>query len=200
MCGIYGYIGKKAAHSIILDGLQKLEYRGYDSWGMVTLVNGELHWRKRLGCITKRDVAEIALPGKIGLGHVRWATHGLVSERNAHPHSDCKQEIAVVHNGVIYNEASLKSRLSRGGHSFSSETDTEVFAHLLEEKREQDFIDAIHNCVQEIEAQYSFLILTKREPDRIYAARNKSPLKIGIGRNEFHISSDIVSLVGVVDE
>lgn len=198
MCGIYGYIGNEAACQIILDGLQKLHYRGYDSWGIVTLVNGEFHCIKRVGYITESDITEITLPGNIGVGHVRWATHGSISERNAHPHFDCKHEIAIVHNGVIYNESSLRNRLIQHGHFFNSDTDTELFAHLLEEEAGQGFIDAIYNRIQEIDAQYSFLILTKKEPNKIYAARNRSPLKIGIGENGFHVSSDVVSLVGVV--
>lgn len=196
MCGIYGYLGNKAACQIILGGLRRLEYRGYDSWGMATIADGRLYWIKRIGDIPENDETLRILPGNIGIGHVRWATHGAISERNAHPHFDCKGEIAIVHNGVIYNESSVRSRLAKSGHSFSSNTDTELFAHLLEEKSELSFIDAIYECVKEIDAQYSFLILAEREPNKIYAARNKSPLKIGISERGFHISSDIVSLVG----
>ncbi len=200
MCGIYGYIGNKPACKIILDGLQRLEYRGYDSWGIATLLKEKFHCERRVGYITKGHNTKLALPGNIGIGHVRWATHGTVSEKNAHPHFDCKYEIAIVHNGVIYNESLIRSKLAKSGHTFSSETDTELFAHLLEEKSEQNFIDIIYQSIQEIDAQYSFLILTKKEPDKIYAVRYKSPLKIGIGENGYHVSSDVVSLVGIVNE
>lgn len=200
MCGIYGYIGNEVACPIILEGLRKLEYRGYDSWGIATLAQGNFHCVKRLGYITKAHVTETSLPGNIGIGHVRWATHGVISKRNAHPHFDCKREIAIVHNGVIYNESSVRDRLAKRRHSFNSDTDTELFAHLLEEKSKQNFIEAIYNSIKEIDAQYSFLILTKKEPNKIYAARNKSPLKIGIGEKGFHISSDIVSLARKVTQ
>lgn len=196
MCGIYGYIGNKLAHSVILNGLRKLEYRGYDSWGIVTLANGDFHCVKGLGYITKARVIETTLPGNIGIGHVRWATHGAISERNAHPHFDCKGEIAIVHNGVIHNELLIRRKLAKSGHSFTSDTDTELFAHLLEEKSKLSFIDAIYECIKEIDAQFGFLILSKKEPSKIFAARNKSPLVIGIGEGGYHISSDIVSLAG----
>ncbi|MBE9593660.1 MAG: glutamine--fructose-6-phosphate aminotransferase, partial [Proteobacteria bacterium] len=176
MCGIYGYIGGNPAYPIILNGLQKLEYRGYDSWGMVTLANGHFHQVKRLGYITKSSITETALPGNVGIGHVRWATHGSNSEKNAHPHFDCKNELAIVHNGVIYNEDSIRNKLVKNGHILNSDTDSELFAHLLEEKAEKDFISAIYECVKEIDAQYAFLILNKKT-SKIYATRKESPIK-----------------------
>lgn len=200
MCGIYGYIGNESAYLLILAGLQKLNYRGYDSWGMVTLDNGNFHIIKRLGYVTKSDITEITIPGNIGIGHVRWATHGLISEKNAHPHFDCKNEIAIVHNGVVYNENSIRNNLLKNGHIFNSNTDSELIAHLLEEKVQKKFSSAIYESLKEIDAQYSLLILTKKEQNKIYAARNKSPLKIGISKNGFHISSDVVSFVGIASE
>lgn len=199
MCGIYGYIGNESACKIILAGLQKLEYRGYDSWGMVTLANEHFHQVKQLGYITKSSITETALPGNMGIGHVRWATHGSNSEKNAHPHFDCKNEIAIVHNGVIYNEDSIRNKLVKNRHILNSDTDSELFAHLLEEKAEKDFINAIYECVKEIDAQYAFLILNKKT-SKIYATRKESPIKIGISKEGYCVSSDILSLVGKADK
>jgi len=198
MCGIYGYIGNELAFPLILSGLQKLNYRGYDSWGMVTIEEVGFHQLKRLGHITKSSFTQNILPGTLGIGHVRWATHGVISKNNTHPQFDCKNEIALVHNGVVFNEDSIRNKLLKNGHKFNSDTDSELIAHLLEEKFEKDFISAIYEGLKEIEAQYSLLILAKKEPNKLYTARNKSPLIIGIGKHGFHISSDVVSLVGVV--
>lgn len=199
MCGIYGYIGNESACKIILAGLQKLEYRGHDSWGIATLANGHFHQVKRLGYITKSSVTETTLSGNVGIGHVRWATHGSNSEKNAHPHFDCKNELAIVHNGVIYNEDSIRNKLVKNGHILNSDTDSELFAHLLEEKAEKDFISAIYECVKEIDAPYAFLILNKKT-SKIYATRKESPIKIGISKEGYCVSSDILSLVGKADK
>lgn len=200
MCGIYGYIGNKPAHRIVLSGLRKLEYRGYDSWGMATISSGQFYRTKRVGSIPEKDEALRVLPGSAGIGHTRWATHGIVSRRNAHPHFDCKDEIAVIHNGSIYNDTELREKLSIKGHLFKSETDTELFAHLLEEKSRANFMDAIYETLKEIEGQYAFLVIRKKEPNKIYAMRKTSPLKIGLGDRAIHISSDIYSFVGTVDK
>ncbi len=199
MCGIYGYVGTELAFPIILNGLKKLEYRGHDSWGITTL-DDDFHTIKRVGYVD-----EIALgthPGNVGIGHVRWATRGKINERNAHPHFDCKNEIAIVHNGVIFNEALLRSELrKRKHHSIISDTDTELFAHLLEENtnRNKDFIEDIYTTLKSVDAQYAFLILRKSDK-KIYAVRNKSPVRIGISTGGYHVSSDIVSFVGKVNE
>lgn len=198
MCGIYGYIGNRSAFNIILAGLQKLEYRGYDSWGIVTLANGQFLQVKQLGYITRSNITETGLLGNAGIGHVRWATHGSISEKNAHPHFDCKSEIAIAHNGVIYNEDQIRNRLVKDGHIFNSDTDSELFAHLLEEKAEEDFINTIYECLKEIDAQYALLILNKKQ-SKIYATRKESPIKIGIAEEGYYISSDILSFVGEAD-
>ncbi len=200
MCGIYGYIGNETAYPIILDGLRKLEYRGYDSWGMATISNGRFYRTKRAGSIPEKGEGLRVLPGNIGIGHTRWATHGVVSRRNAHPHCDCNDEIAVIHNGSIYNDTELREKLSNKGHLFKSETDTELFAHLLEEKSRENFIDAVYKVLDEIEGQYAFLVLRKKEPNKIYAMRKASPLKIGFKDGAIHISSDIYSFAGTVNK
>lgn len=200
MCGIYGYIGKESAFSIILEGLRRLEYRGYDSWGLATIAQ-ERFWKiKSTQYIPLKTEQIKSLPGNVGIGHTRWATHGLVSRRNAHPHFDCNGNIAVVHNGTLYNEASIRKELIARGHRLSSDTDTELFAHLLEESHEQDFVRAILESLRQVDGQYAFLILNIKEPNKMYAAKNGSPLKIGFGDNGIYISSDEVSFAGVVKQ
>lgn len=199
MCGIYGYVGTELAFPVILNGLKKLEYRGQDSWGITTL-DDDFHTIKKVGYVDEN--ASGTYPGNVGIGHVRWATSGTISEINAHPHFDCKNEIAIVHNGVIFNEVHLRSKLKKGKHnSIISDTDTELFAHLLEENtnRYKNFIKNIYTTLNSLEAQYAFLILRKSDK-KIYAVRNKSPILIGVGNGGYHISSDIVSLVGKVNE
>jgi len=197
MCGIYGYIGAELACPIILNGLRMLEYRGRDSWGLVTL-NDIFHTKKDIGRLDE-TTEKFELPGNIGIGHVRWATSGIISKENAHPHFDCKKEIAVVHNGVIFNEMHLRSRLNK--HKLISETDTELFAHLLEENagQNQSFIEDIIVTLKNIDAQFAFLILRKGDK-KIYAIRNKSPVHIGIGNGAYHVSSDIRSFVGKAEQ
>ena len=197
MCGIYGYIGTELACPIILDGLRMLEYRGRDSWGLVTL-NDIFHTKKDIGRLDE-TTEKFELPGNIGIGHVRWATSGIISKENAHPHFDCKKEIAVVHNGVIFNEMHLRSKLNK--HKLISGTDTELFAHLLEENagQNQSFIEDINVTLKSMDAQFAFLILRKGDK-KIYATRNKSPVHIGIGNGAYHVSSDIRSFVGKVEQ
>lgn len=200
MCGIYGYVGRELAYPIILNGLKKLEYRGHDSWGIVTL-DDEFYKIKKIGCIDE-SASESELLGNVGIGHVRWATRGAISETNAHPHFDCKNETAIVHNGVIFNAAHLKSGLNK--HLLKSDTDTELFVHLLEEKLEENnvnknFIKNIHDTLSFIEGYYAFLMLSK-STKKLYAIRNKSPIRIGIGNGGYYVSSDIVSFVGKVNE
>jgi glutamine---fructose-6-phosphate transaminase (isomerizing) len=199
MCGIYGYVGSTPAFDVVLEGLKKLEYRGYDSWGISTLCGTDFQTIKHVGPINNGASSSDRLMGNTGIGHVRWATHGAVTEANAHPHFDCRGEIAIVHNGVIHNEHILRTRLQTGGHNLISETDSELFAHLIEEYRDIPFMDAIYAAIGKIDAQYSFLVISNREPDKIFAARKKSPLRIGKGKDGFHISSDVNSLAGVAD-
>ena len=197
MCGIYGYIGTELACPIILDGLRMLEYRGYDSWGLVTL-NDIFHTKKNIGCLDE-TAEKFELSGNIGIGHVRWATSGIISKENAHPHFDCNKEIAIVHNGIIFNEINLRSKLNK--HKLISETDTELFAHLLEENagQNQSFIEDIIITLRNIDAHFAFLILRKGDK-KIYAIRNKSPVHIGIGNSAYHVSSDIRSFVGKAEQ
>lgn len=200
MCGIYGYVGTELAYPIIINGLKNLKYRGRDSWGIATLDDDDFYTIKKVGSVDEKCL-EIGYPGNVGIGHVRWATRGIISAENAHPHFDCKNEIAVVHNGVIFNEAHLRKKLSKHIAEPKSTTDTELFAHLLEENagKNKSFIEDIHDTLSNVEAQYAFLILRKNDK-KIYALRNKSPVCIGISNGGFHVSSDTVSFAGKVNK
>jgi glutamine---fructose-6-phosphate transaminase (isomerizing) len=196
MCGIVGYVGKNKAAPIILKGLKKLEYRGYDSCGIATCCSG-IQIKKGIGKIDevneKCDLANIE--GLAGIGHTRWATHGRVTEQNAHPHSDCTGKICIVHNGIIENYEELKKELTQKGHSFKSETDTEIIAHLIEEHNNGDFKQAILDALNKIEGAYALGIINSDEPDKLYAARKESPLIIGVGENENFIASDVPAII-----
>ena len=207
MCGIFGYIGKEEACKFILNGLKKLDYRGYDSSGIATL-DDSFHVAKQVGCIdnlcniVKQGKVMDKLLGNLGIGHVRWATHGIISERNTHPHLSCDERIAVVHNGVVYNDASLRRDLLERGHVLISDTDSELIAHLIEEEYNENvgIFDSTRNALKQIEAQYAIIILCKDEPDKIIAAKNKAPLLIGRGSSGYFGSSDVTSLIGNADE
>jgi len=207
MCGIFGYIGKEKACKFILNGLKKLDYRGYDSSGIATL-DDSFHVAKQVGCIdnlcnvVKQGKVMDKLLGNLGIGHVRWATHGIISERNAHPHLSCDKRIAVVHNGVVYNDLSLRRDLLERGHVLISDTDSELIAHLIEQEYNEHvgIFDSTRNALKQIEAQYALLILCKDEPDKIIAAKNKAPLWIGRGSSGYFGSSDVLSLIGNADE
>ncbi|HDR73055.1 MAG TPA: glutamine--fructose-6-phosphate transaminase (isomerizing) [Methanoculleus sp.] len=193
MCGIVGYIGIREAAPVIVEGLKRLEYRGYDSFGIATL-NRTLSTMKKCGRISENEHCAVDLCGKIGIGHTRWATHGKPDDLNAHPHTDCTGSIAVVHNGIIENYAELKRALRERGHVFSSETDTEVIAHLIEEHYAGDLFDAVRAALAHLEGSYAVLALAKDDP-RIIAARNASPLVIGIGDGELLAASDVTPLL-----
>jgi glucosamine--fructose-6-phosphate aminotransferase (isomerizing) len=199
MCGIVGYIGVKNSVPIILDGLQRLEYRGYDSAGIALVKEGGLKIYKRAGKVA--DLVKLmgtnGASSSLGIGHTRWATHGEPNDLNAHPHWDCNHEIAIIHNGIIENYATIKTKLLREGHVIKSDTDTEVLGHLIEEmyKRTSDIFTAVRLALLEVEGAYGILVISKREPDRIVAARKGSPLVIGIGENENFIASDAAALV-----
>ena len=176
MCGIFGCILQTGeAASTIHGGLKKLEYRGYDSVGIATIYDGQLFIKKDSGKID--DVHALhnldALPGRLGIGHTRWATHGAPYKENAHPHTDCNNQIAVVHNGIIENFAELKTELEELGHTFRSKTDTEVIAHLIEEKMKADlpFVDAVRETVKRLEGSYAIAVISAKEPDKIVCAR-----------------------------
>jgi glucosamine--fructose-6-phosphate aminotransferase (isomerizing) len=193
LCGIVGYIGWREAAPIIIEGLKRLEYRGYDSFGVAT-ENGNIRVVKRSGRISENGMGLAALTGQIGIGHTRWATHGVPNDINAHPHTDCTGRIAVVHNGIIENYALLKRKLIERGHQFKSETDTEVIAHLIEEYYEGDLLTAVSETLRHLEGSYAVLAIAENDP-RIIAARKNSPLVLGIGDGEVLCASDITPLL-----
>ncbi|MDI6817244.1 MAG: glutamine--fructose-6-phosphate transaminase (isomerizing) [Actinomycetota bacterium] len=197
MCGIVGYIGQQDTVPILVNGLKRLEYRGYDSAGIATL-NGDISIVRRLGKLAELEIALgcDAPAATIGIGHTRWATHGRPSEENAHPHADCSGDIAVVHNGIIENYLSLKEELQARGHVFKSETDTEVIAHLVEEKYDGNLFDAVRAAIAEVKGSFAIAVLCKHEQDKIIAARKDSPLVLGLGEGENFIASDIPAILG----
>ncbi|MEX0834359.1 MAG: glutamine--fructose-6-phosphate transaminase (isomerizing) [Actinomycetota bacterium] len=198
MCGIVGYIGSDEALPIILEGLHRLEYRGYDSAG-VALLNGELTVVKQAGKLGRLEDAldgDANTSGTVGMGHTRWATHGEPTDANAHPHLDCTGRIAVVHNGIIENFSELRTLLEKEGHKLKSDTDTECIAHLVEEKYEGDLAEALRATVRELEGAYAVVALSLDEPNRIVGAKVASPLVVGIGDGETILASDIPAVLG----
>ena len=199
MCGIIGYIGDNTAMPILLEGLKRLEYRGYDSAGVAMLENGSLTIQKTKGKISELEALVNGRPWKatVGMAHTRWATHGEPNTENAHPHSDCTGDLAVVHNGIIENYAALKLRLVKEGHSFTTQTDTEVIAHLIEKFYTPDtpLEEAVRKTVLQLEGTYGLVILSKREPDKIIGVRNGSPLIIGIAGDENFLASDVSAIL-----
>jgi len=196
MCGIFGCILRTGeAASAIHKGLKKLEYRGYDSVGIATIDDGQLFIKKDSGKIdTVHTIHNLdALPGRLGIGHTRWATHGAPYQVNAHPHTDCNNQIAVVHNGIIENFAELKTELEELGHSFRSKTDTEVIAHLVEEKLKASLslVDAVRETVKRLDGSYAIAVISVKEPDKIVCARKESPLVLGIAEDSLYVASDI---------
>jgi glutamine---fructose-6-phosphate transaminase (isomerizing) len=198
MCGIIGYVGPKKVVPILLDGLKRLEYRGYDSAGIAFLEQGKLQIHRSPGKIKELENTLWGkdLGGDIGIGHTRWATHGRPSEANAHPHVDCTGELVLVHNGIIENYVPLKEKLTAEGHRFTSETDTEVIVHLIEKYLEGDLEEAVRRALREVSGAYAIAALWKGDPDRIVGARCSSPLVVGLGEGEFLVASDIPALIG----
>ncbi len=197
MCGIVGYLGKQDAAPILLGGLKRLEYRGYDSAG-IAVMNGEgVNIVKEVGKIKNLESALDATPlsGFVGIGHTRWATHGEPNKINAHPHADGSGDIVLIHNGIIENYASLKKMLSEKGHKFSTDTDTEVLAHLIEEFYEKDLEKAIRQALHKVDGTYGLAVLSKHDPNKIYVARKGSPIVIGVGKDEYFVASDVTPLV-----
>ena len=198
MCGIVGYTGLRAAGPVLLDGLSRLEYRGYDSAGIALVTDdGDLFVEKRAG---KVAVLRDALGGDppragIGLGHTRWATHGRPSDLNAHPHSDCTGRITVVHNGIVENFRELRDELTAGGHVLVSETDTEVVAHLVEDAYRGDLADAVRAALGRIEGAYALVVMHRDEPERLVGARLNAPLIVGLGEGESFLASDASAIV-----
>ncbi len=197
MCGIVGYLGDKTAVPILVEGLKKLEYRGYDSAGVAVLESGRLQVKKSLGKLVELEAKLGDKPPHttVGIGHTRWATHGRPSERNSHPHTDCEGKIAVVHNGIIENYIELREWLSEQGHCFRSETDTEVLPHLVEEFYQGDLEEAMHRVMEMVHGSYAAVVLHENEPDKLVAARKDSPLVVGLGDGEYFIASDIPALL-----
>ncbi len=196
MCGIMGYVGPQQAAPILLDGLRRLEYRGYDSAG-VAVTNGDIDVRKAEGKIDRlADLLNSSpLVGTIGIGHTRWATHGEPSDVNAHPHTDPSGEFVVVHNGIIENFQSLREELEDLGHGFMSETDTEILAHLVAREYDGDLRAAVRAAVAKAEGAYALVVMTKREPGKIVAVRRISPLIVGLGDGETFLASDIPAVL-----
>jgi glucosamine--fructose-6-phosphate aminotransferase (isomerizing) len=200
MCGIVGYIGGKEASDIIIKGLKRLEYRGYDSAG-IAISNGDLEIRKDKGkvSILERSLIESPLDGHVGIGHTRWATHGAPNQENAHPHVSNSGKIALVHNGIIENYGSLKKELQKDGFEFHTDTDTEVVAQLIEKiytnGSEVDFETAVQLALQQIVGTYGLAILNREEPDQIIVARKGSPLLLGVGEDEMFIASDASPII-----
>lgn len=189
MCGIVGYIGRRNAAAIVLAGLKRLEYRGYDSFGVATLDNS-IHVEKRAG----RIGAISNLQGNIAIGHTRWATHGQPTDVNAHPHIDCQNRIAIVHNGIIENYVELKVRLIQQGHTFRSTTDSEVIAHLIEDVYDGDLLEAVRSVTTQLKGSYALLVIAIGSQE-IVIARKASPLAVGIGINEMFIGSDALPMM-----
>jgi glucosamine--fructose-6-phosphate aminotransferase (isomerizing) len=197
MCGIVGYIGNKNAQEIIIGGLRKLEYRGYDSAGVAVLTKDGLTYNKakgRLAVLEKRLEGK-PLVGNAGIGHTRWATHGKPSDENAHPHTDAQVKFAVVHNGIIENFLAIKEELIAKGYTFTSETDTEVIAHLLADLYDGDIVSTTQRAVRRMRGAYALGIMTEHEPDKLVAVRLASPLIVGVGQGESFIGSDIPALL-----
>ena len=197
MCGIFGYIGSKDALPFLIEGLKKLEYRGYDSAGVATLDKGKLFVSKCVGKIAELEklISQKPIGGEIGIGHTRWATHGRPSDDNSHPHEDCKGQIVVVHNGIIENYLELRRTLAKNGHKFTSTTDTEVIAHLIEDNMNGNLLKSVSKALEYIRGSYALAVISEHEPEKIVAARHGSPLIIGKGVKERFVSSDIPALL-----
>jgi glutamine---fructose-6-phosphate transaminase (isomerizing) len=200
MCGIVGYIGPKVATPLLLEGLKRLEYRGYDSAGIAMMNGNGLETRKAKGKISMLEAVVNGSPvhGNVGIAHTRWATHGPPNECNAHPHHDCTGTIAVVHNGIIENFDSLRVMLTKQGHTFKSDTDTEVLAHLIEAAMDGDgesLEDAVIDALNLVEGTYGIAVISSRDPEKIVAARKGSPLLLGLGEGEYYVASDVAAIL-----
>jgi len=196
MCGIVGYVGNKFVDSLLIAGLERLEYRGYDSAGIATLNKGRLKIRKQAGKIQllKEKLKEKPLGGELGIGHTRWATHGKPTTKNAHPHIDCKKSLAIVHNGIIENYLELRKKLIGEGHIFKTDTDTEVIAHLIEKYLDKGLLRATQKAIKKLKGSYALAIISRSEPDKIVVAKRDSPLVIGMGKDENFIASDVSAI------
>ncbi|HEY9720582.1 MAG TPA: glutamine--fructose-6-phosphate transaminase (isomerizing) [Oscillatoriaceae cyanobacterium] len=197
MCGIVGYIGDQNAADILVDGLKRLEYRGYDSAGIAIANNGTVDLRREVGKLRNLETQVLEAPptGSVGIGHTRWATHGRPTTYNAHPHTDGSGDLVVVHNGIVENFVQLKSELMAAGVKFKSDTDTEVLAHLIASFFEGDLLAAVFKALDRVEGTYAIAAMHRRDPERIVGARRGSPLIVGIGENENFLASDIPAIL-----
>jgi len=202
MCGIVGYVGKREASPILLAGLSKLEYRGYDSAGVAILNNDGLTVTKCKGRLVNLEekLKESPIQGNVGIGHTRWATHGEPNDVNSHPHTNEKGTISVVHNGIIENYIQLRERLTRKGYTFASETDTEVIPHLVDYYYKGDLVEAVMKAVTRMEGSYAIGVVCSDEPEKIVAVRKDSPLIVGVGKGEYYIASDIPAVLSETRE
>src|SRR5215831_14038586 len=204
MCGIVGYVGPKNATPILIDGLARLEYRGYDSAGIAVISDqGALEVRKAAGNLQnlRTAVADAEPAGYAGIGHTRWATHGRPSDTNAHPHSDCRAQIAVVHNGIVENYGELRKLLAGQGHRFRSQTDTEVIAHLIEHHHTHGLAAAVLRAARQLKGAFAIACVAAEEPNSVVALRHgTSPLVIGFGTGEMFITSDLPAFLGETGE
>jgi glutamine---fructose-6-phosphate transaminase (isomerizing) len=204
MCGIVGYIGDRTAVPLLVQGLRRLEYRGYDSAGLTVQTNGHLETMKAVGKIAELEKVlnkNGDAKSTIGIAHTRWATHGAPNERNAHPHTDCKGEIAVVHNGIIENAPALRKKLEDLGHKFRSETDTEVIAHLIEEAFKGNLEEAVRAALLQVEGAYGLAIMSSNDQGKIVVARHGSPLLLGIGKEgEYYVASDVAAILAETNQ
>jgi glucosamine--fructose-6-phosphate aminotransferase (isomerizing) len=209
MCGIVGYVGQRPCRDLLIAGLEKLEYRGYDSAGISLLEDGEIETVRAVGNLANlraavgldadqplsaKDAAAVAViapPATIGLGHTRWATHGRVTEENAHPHGDCSDSVHIVLNGIVENHSELRRELSDAGHVFSSETDAEIVAHLIEKHYDGDLTDAVRKAFSDLRGHYAFVAMHSEHPETLVAARQECPLIVGIGEDESFVASAI---------
>jgi glucosamine--fructose-6-phosphate aminotransferase (isomerizing) len=210
MCGIVGYVGRNEAIPVLLDGLRRLEYRGYDSAGVATIAGGRIETRKRIGRIANLAAVlqQSPLAGDIGISHTRWATHGGVTDENAHPHFDRSGKLALCHNGVIENYATLKEQLAREGHAFAGQTDTEVLAHLIGRAYDQlggppskaRVVEALRDALRQVVGTYGIVLMHADVPDVIIGARRGSPLVLGVGKGENFLASDVSAIVAHTSE
>ncbi|RZK80512.1 MAG: glutamine--fructose-6-phosphate transaminase (isomerizing) [Pedobacter sp.] len=200
MCGIVGYIGHREAWPIIIKGLKRLEYRGYDSAGIALVKDDSLNIYKKAGKVSELEAFAEGkdLTGTVGIGHTRWATHGAPSDRNSHPHTSNDGKLSIIHNGIIENYATIKEELLSRGHEFKSDTDTEVLIHLIEEiykSEKTDLLEAVRLALQEVNGAYAIVVMDEDQPDQLIAARKGSPMVIGVGEGEYFIASDATPIV-----
>lgn len=204
MCGIVAYVGHRQASDIIIKGLKRLEYRGYDSTG-IALLNGGLNVYKKKGKVSELEsfLKGTNLDSHIGIGHTRWATHGEPNDENAHPHYSATKKLAIIHNGIIENYSPLKKELIRKGHTFLSDTDTEVFIHFIEdiyEKEKCSLDEAVRLALTRVVGAYAIVVMSLEEPDTLIAARKGSPLVLGVGKGEYFMASDATPIIEYTNE